>query len=566
MKKNTLSPEWQKIFLSVLILGLVILAAVGSFQLDLLGLNMRVDRVYTGNGSYTETEEHQNENAIKTTTGKLDKQGRWHGSVSIHWEGNEEYLENATFEHGMRQGLSVRVYPPDGKQVESHYFNGVQYELKKAAGAGINPTAYQLLYQHYPWFPFSLNAWGFSDALIEACMDTIEVLMGANEFDPAQFDDFYGDATDALAGTRFDSLIAFNSELSLYKGIENLKSEELRLALVESYGTGETLYERLEGTHPGYLAMLGDSGITAQDAEQFCAELEDSLASYGTLDRDDPFFADSIDSWLYRGLMGMIDMSLKSTLAHGFNPQKMKEAFHQLKNDRITGSSDVVALVVVSLMLPRILEGDMMRKSLLEAYVLRKGIVVLPLMSTALVEKTSSTSVDIRGCIVDNGGGTILTCGIAWGTTYNPTWADNIVTTDVFAGLFTLNITGLETGKTYYVRSYAVNDLGTGYGNCISFVAGNASTNPENKNNVHLYIYQEKATSSLVFNLTLPGQQQVSLAIYNMNGQLVLKHEAGILVPGENEMRLSSAGLAKGVYTCRVRHGSETAVQKFTIY
>ena len=96
----------------------------------------------------------------------------------------------------------------------------------------------------------------------------------------------------------------------------------------------------------------------------------------------------------------------------------------------------------------------------------------LPLLTTEVSSITSTTASGL-GTIINNGGGTITVSGIVWGTTTNPTLTTNIgSTTDgTSTGTFTSNLTGLIPGTTYYVRSYATNSAGTGYGNQITFSA-----------------------------------------------------------------------------------------------
>ncbi len=71
---------------------------------------MTVDKEYLGNGKYKETEHHQHKDAYKTIEGKQDGHGRWHGQIKIQWLGKPAYMEEATMEHGVRQGLCTKTY------------------------------------------------------------------------------------------------------------------------------------------------------------------------------------------------------------------------------------------------------------------------------------------------------------------------------------------------------------------------------------------------------------------------------------------------------------------------
>jgi len=59
--------------------------------------------------------------------------------------------------------------------------------------------------------------------------------------------------------------------------------------------------------------------------------------------------------------------------------------------------------------------------------------------------------------------------GVCWSTSQTPTVSDNKTSDGTGSGSFTSIITGLSANTTYYVRAYATNSAGTGYGNTISF-------------------------------------------------------------------------------------------------
>ncbi len=75
------------------------------------------------------------------------------------------------------------------------------------------------------------------------------------------------------------------------------------------------------------------------------------------------------------------------------------------------------------------------------------------------------------GNITYNGGAPVTARGVCWSTSSNPTLADNYTTDGTGTGSFTSNITGLAANTQYYIRAYATNSEGTGYGNEVSFIA-----------------------------------------------------------------------------------------------
>jgi uncharacterized protein (TIGR02145 family) len=89
--------------------------------------------------------------------------------------------------------------------------------------------------------------------------------------------------------------------------------------------------------------------------------------------------------------------------------------------------------------------------------------------TTGMSSITSSTA-SSGGVISSDGGATITARGVVWGTSTNPTIALSTKTTDgTGTGTFTSSLTGLTSGVTYYVRSYATNSVGTKYGSEITF-------------------------------------------------------------------------------------------------
>jgi hypothetical protein len=92
----------------------------------------------------------------------------------------------------------------------------------------------------------------------------------------------------------------------------------------------------------------------------------------------------------------------------------------------------------------------------------------LPTVTTEVIEVTE-TSVLVSGNITSNGGIAVNVSGICWGTSENPTIEDNKTINGPDSGLFVSEIKGLTSNTTYYVRAYATNIEGTGYGSSVSF-------------------------------------------------------------------------------------------------
>lgn len=76
------------------------------------------------------------------------------------------------------------------------------------------------------------------------------------------------------------------------------------------------------------------------------------------------------------------------------------------------------------------------------------------------------------GTILRDNDNPVTEKGICWNTTGFPTTSDNRIVADDAAGVqYNLDLTELTPGETYYVRAYAENSAGTGYGNQLIFSA-----------------------------------------------------------------------------------------------
>jgi len=107
---------------------------------------------------------------------------------------------------------------------------------------------------------------------------------------------------------------------------------------------------------------------------------------------------------------------------------------------------------------------------------LREGISVrcikkaLPVLTTVNVSGISINTAVSGGNIISDNGSAITSKGVCWDTLPNPTKAANNYTYNgTGTNNYSSNLIGLLANKTYYVRAYATNSSGTGYGNGISF-------------------------------------------------------------------------------------------------
>jgi hypothetical protein len=95
---------------------------------------------------------------------------------------------------------------------------------------------------------------------------------------------------------------------------------------------------------------------------------------------------------------------------------------------------------------------------------------VTPTVETAPITNVSTFSANCGGNITSEGSSAVVARGVCWSTNKNPT-IDDIKTVDGSGtGSFTSTIAGLYVGMAYFVRAYATNSEGTGYGITKSFI------------------------------------------------------------------------------------------------
>ena len=98
----------------------------------------------------------------------------------------------------------------------------------------------------------------------------------------------------------------------------------------------------------------------------------------------------------------------------------------------------------------------------------------IPSLSTADVINITANSAQSGGTVTHNGFGTVSGRGICWGLNPNPALGNCTGYTNNGSGegSFTSNLTNLTASTIYYVRAYATNESGTGYGDLKSFYSG----------------------------------------------------------------------------------------------
>jgi hypothetical protein len=99
----------------------------------------------------------------------------------------------------------------------------------------------------------------------------------------------------------------------------------------------------------------------------------------------------------------------------------------------------------------------------------KKEKPTIPVISTSEATQISYTTAISGGEVTNTGGASLVSKGVCCSISANPAKTDSHTSEDGNPGKFTSSLTGLTSGTTYFVRAYAVNNIGISYGKQVSF-------------------------------------------------------------------------------------------------
>jgi uncharacterized protein (TIGR02145 family) len=104
--------------------------------------------------------------------------------------------------------------------------------------------------------------------------------------------------------------------------------------------------------------------------------------------------------------------------------------------------------------------------------------VASPSVVTSIITSYTANSAVGGGNVIADGGAPVTAKGVCWSPNPAPSLSDPHTNDGTGTGTFVSNIAGLLPNTTYYVKAYATNSAGTGYGTEVSFQTAPALVYP----------------------------------------------------------------------------------------
>jgi uncharacterized protein (TIGR02145 family) len=111
--------------------------------------------------------------------------------------------------------------------------------------------------------------------------------------------------------------------------------------------------------------------------------------------------------------------------------------------------------------------------------------IQIPILESLGITDIGQTTAMVDGNILSDGGSLSFNRGVCWSTKVFPTNADKNIILGGATGSISYNLNGLRTNTTYYVRAFATNFAGTGYGNQLTFTTQDYGTVNDITGNVY---------------------------------------------------------------------------------
>jgi len=174
---------------------------------------------------------------------------------------------------------------------------------------------------------------------------------------------------------------------------------------------------------------------------------------------------------------------------------------------------------------------------------------ITPIVTTTAATAITQNSFETGGNVISEGGTSVTQRGVCYSTSENPTILDPHTTDGAGVGSFTSTLSSLTQNTIYYVKAYATNSVGTGYGDQI--VVTTLIDGIDEATNQGVKIYQ--MDKILVVETIIPFEDG-SLTLYDVNGKLV---KSLSVTAGQTKISMNIDELVHGLYLININSGSQ---------
>jgi len=181
-----------------------------------------------------------------------------------------------------------------------------------------------------------------------------------------------------------------------------------------------------------------------------------------------------------------------------------------------------------------------------------------PVVATDSVNTITVNSVSVHCSVSDLGIPYPIQHGVCWNTTGEPDTSDNRTEEGPLdsTGTFSSEIADLISGQIYYVRAYAINCTGIGYGSVLSFMTLETAVNNSIPTEYALLQnYPNPFNPRTAISYQLSEDSDVYLSIFDINGRKVATLINESMQVGYHSVNWDASHVSSGIYFYRLQAG-----------